>query len=323
MHIAMLLLVSAPSLAAAWPAGGSPACRCIQPWSAPVPSQRTAIYKNGMQIGVRGDYGASTCHRWEQNVTDLCGGINPPGYCEAEWCYVNASTCARPHIFSSLTFKPARGSTEPLAYSYETCGNLNSYDHKRHYAALKGKTLRLTYPGDYEYYTYTKQNGEKDGSHVAFIRDIAKDAGFTWGWTNISDASKAWSAANYGGSSYWACVHDIAINETDMCIGAFYVLPARRSMISFTDPLESLGFKLLVYGAARESFWELITKPFLVFTWNAWLVMAAAVFYVSCSLGYIQGKTGEHKKVTGKKTMVDRILTHRHLVKFEINKDNQ
>ena len=31
-----------------------------------------------------------------------------------------------------------------LVYSYETCGNKNSYDHDRHYAYLRGKHIRVS-----------------------------------------------------------------------------------------------------------------------------------------------------------------------------------
>ena len=35
-----------------------------------------------------------------------------------------------------------------LSYSYETCGNLNEYSDERHTRFLRGKHIRVSYPGD-------------------------------------------------------------------------------------------------------------------------------------------------------------------------------
>ena len=322
-----LLLPSAIEAQDSGSDGADPMCPCIQPWGEPAPSasstRKATGLVSGRQISVRGDYGASECRRWEENVTELCGGKNPPSYCLSEWCYVNASTCARPFVLSGFSFQPsAPWKTGSMAYSYETCGFLNSYDTHRHQETIKqASPLRLTYPGDYEYFTVTKPDGTKDGSHVAFIKKIMDDVDANgkpddnWKWTNLSADSRAWSKANKQGSSYWACVHDIAINRTDLCIGAFFVIPERRAMIPFTDTLENLAYKMLVFGK-QEGFWDLVYKPFLVFTTNAWLAMAAMVFYLSCALSLITAATGEAEEyISHLPTFVDRICAVFHIHK--------
>ena len=35
-----------------------------------------------------------------------------------------------------------------LAYSYETCGNVNSYSQERHYDIVRDKVFRVSYPGE-------------------------------------------------------------------------------------------------------------------------------------------------------------------------------
>ena len=188
----------------------------------------------------------------------------PPEFCSSSWCYVNSSNCARPHDAADMTFELTSGDDVygPLMYSYETCGNLNMYSIRRHYHALSGLTLRVTDPGAYEYYNYgTPGTASWDGSLVALFKDIAQEAGFSWTFQNNSDASTAWAAENKKGSSYWACVHDIAINNTDICVGSFFVIPARRALAPFTVAMQTIPYKLLVKKVASESFWDILTKP--------------------------------------------------------------
>ena len=53
--------------------------------------------------------------------------------------------------------------------SYETCGNLNAYSDEKHYTALRGQHLRVSYPGDSGsgYTLKTLPDGSKTGSVAA------------------------------------------------------------------------------------------------------------------------------------------------------------
>jgi hypothetical protein len=261
LRLALLLEVTT-TLVRAWPAGGAAECPCVQPWADAAPAVREARFPSATG-SVPGDYGASVCRAWDENVTALCGMPTPPEFCSSSWCYVNASDCYRPSDASHLAFEPAGfASSAPFTYSYETCGNLNAYSRARHYEVLQGKTLRVTgMPAD-QYYNYG-QPGQPgwDGSHVALFRDIAREAGLSWNFVNNSDASTAWAAANKKGSAYWACVHEIALNNTDICVGAFFVIPARRAMAPFTVAIESRPYRLLVPKVAGESFRVILLKP--------------------------------------------------------------
>jgi hypothetical protein len=97
--------------------------------------------------------------------------------------------------------------------SYETCGNLDSYAAEKHYSSLRGRHIRVSYPGDSStgYTILTNDDGSRDGSVVQFMRDIAADAGFTWEVHEVSPASRA----RYS-SSYSACTHEVALNRTDV-----------------------------------------------------------------------------------------------------------
>jgi len=82
--------------------------------------------------------------------------------------------------------------TADLVYSYETCGNLNSYTDDRHYAYLRGRHLRVSYPGDSGsgYTVLTKANGDKAGSVVDFMQQIAREGDFTYERVEVGQDSK-------------------------------------------------------------------------------------------------------------------------------------
>ena len=83
---------------------------------------------------------------------------------------------------------------------------------------MQGKTLRVSYPGDSGTgYTLTTRddNGQKTGSVVAFMNEIAAEGDFRYELHNVSEASTDWSARNAGGSSWTACVHEVALGETE------------------------------------------------------------------------------------------------------------
>ena len=116
-----------------------------------------------------------------------------------------------------------------LSYSYETCGNLNTYSETRHLKYLRGKHLRVSYPGDsgsgyselYECSScllilliaevpvavaalLTLPDESKAGSVVDFMREIAREAQFTWEVVPILDESRSLYS-----SSFTACVHQV------------------------------------------------------------------------------------------------------------------
>lgn len=106
-----------------------------------------------------------------------------------------------------------------LAYSYEACGNLNTYAPARHYDRVRDRIFRVSYPGDSSsgYTILTKDNGDKDGSMVKLMQEVADAGAFTLEIHTVSNASKS----RYS-SSYSACVHEVALNRTDICVGNFW-----------------------------------------------------------------------------------------------------
>eukprot|EP01043_Picozoa_sp_COSAG02_P070858 COSAG02_NODE_12716_length_1504_cov_5.242670_1_plen_449_part_10 len=181
-----------------------------------------------------------------------------------------------------------------LAYSYETCGNLNSYSEQRHFSALTGQTIRVSYPGDSgSGYTLYTENGEKKGSMVDFVKKLALDHGFYTIDVDVTQDSKdAVQSAFDSGSSFSACVHAVAIGQTDMCIGNFWLTNDRMLMAtSFTSPLYSDEFRLIVpVEAAKPSIWSRLLQPFIAtFSPAAWFYMGVLATYVSVAMLFVEG----------------------------------
>ena len=62
----------------------------------------------------------------------------------------------------------------------------------------------------------------KTGSVVEFMKSIANEVGFTWEVVPVTTASK-----DRFTSSFTACVHSVALNETDLCLGNFWLTGER------------------------------------------------------------------------------------------------
>ena len=204
---ACILLVTSPVVAQEEVAGAAE-CRCIDPWSAMLPDDTRTC--RDLSVQRQNDWGID-------NATLACVPLNygtfcashdnashhpacltaegqvvdsgQPEWCTGRWCYVNASTCTRPHSLAD-TAASASDTRAELYHSYETCGNLNAYTDARHYSYLRGRHLRVSYPGDSGsgYTLLTNADGSKSGSVVQFMRSIAKDAGFVSTQSNPTTA---------------------------------------------------------------------------------------------------------------------------------------
>jgi hypothetical protein len=128
---------------------------------------------------------------------------------------------------------------------------------------------------------------------VELMEKISEEAGFTWHIHIVGNKSNEKFS-----SSYTACVHEVALNETDFCIGSFWMTTERLLMTPFTGNIHRNDFKLVVYATEEFDYWSwsIITGPLMPFTTRAWLAICAVVFYVSLSLRVIEGDgLGLHK----------------------------
>lgn len=165
--------------------------------------------------------------RWDDTLHPEClvADDAQPGWCLSKWCYVDTANCARPNwpadtVWATASPAAAAGlDRSQLFVSYETCGFVNDYDDSRHKDTLLGQTYRVSFPGDSGsgYTLLTKDDGSKDGSVVQFMKDLKEETGFDWTIHEVTDTSRS----RYS-SSFTACVHEVALGETDLCIGNFW-----------------------------------------------------------------------------------------------------
>jgi hypothetical protein len=184
-----------------------------------------------------------------------------------------------------------------MAWSYEACGNLDSYSPNRYYDSLAGKTLRISYPGDSSsgYTIVTGADGSKDGSVVAFVEQIAREVGFSTEVRPVSAASRSRFA-----SSFTACVHEVALNATDLCVGNFWVTTERLLLAPFSSSIYQDEFVLIVRAHKQddrndlEKLQHMLFIPFRSFTGGAWGWIAVTIVYYAVVMHAVDPRSYAH-----------------------------
>eukprot|EP00971_Amphidinium_carterae_P037327 733795-Amphidinium_carterae.1 len=228
---ARLFLLACLVESAASQAAEDAACPCTDPFSdeallSQVSSGDCLETASGECLPL--DYGSS-CFEWDA-ATEPCLDSEEPlsaPWCFSAWCYVDPEKCERPHEFSA-----AWNLSSPFAFSYATCGSLDTYTSVDHVATLQSRKLRITYPGSAGsgYTVLQGTDGVWTGSFVEFSREIWQELGITPKVLALSNVSQQ----RFPYSSFSACVHDVALNKTDICIGNVWDLPDRLVMAPFT-----------------------------------------------------------------------------------------
>jgi len=133
----------------------------------------------------------------------------------------------------------------------------------------------------------------RDGSIVRFAQSIFEKFGLDWEQVPISEeSSKAYNA-----STFDACMHDVSLNNTDICVGSVWPFEFRRQISSFTTSISTLGLRLVVKkkNEGSLSFKERLKQPFKPFSSALWLALIAALVYAGYAAyildasGYVRG----------------------------------
>jgi hypothetical protein len=186
-------------------------------------------------------YGALQCLKWDEYSTDpVCTNDDKAAaYCGHKFCYVDPNNCNVPYDRSA--YFPG------LYYSYQMCGYLNDFSDNDNYEEVKKlmPSIRVSFPVGSSGGTYTVMrdpiSGELVGSVVEFAKLMfeqpAHNLSIRWDFREISAESKA----QHPQSLYTACVKDVALGKTDLCIGDFWQTTERLIMSSFTIAIFSEG----------------------------------------------------------------------------------
>jgi hypothetical protein len=242
---------------------GDPECPCVDPWANRSSLAQSGLYDEEAECVRAADgsvclpltYGTS-CAAWDDELlfptcidSDGRKRRGRPSYCRREFCYVDREACDRDPEPTRL-FAPALAH---LSYSYTTCGNLDEYTPKRYVDLLGRRTLRVSYPSDSGsgFTLITRADGEKAGSVVEFMDVAIASHQLSTREVEVSKASRKL----YPLSSFTACVHDVALNRTDICLGNFWVRRRARSPAprALTFPAPAVGSWAQVRPRARAS----------------------------------------------------------------------
>ena len=296
----LLVLVAATAIAQV-PDGhpGSTECACIDPFNHSALDGNCPLRRatDGVCYAAPG-YGGLGCRRYDLTspTAECTARLDhvPPLWCDASWCWVDPRNCTRPkdttHFFRGTPYAD-------LTFSYETCGNVNEFSDVGRTEALQGVELRVSFPGNSGsgYTITTVQEGamgvggtRRDGSVVRFFAQLAQDYGATWREVPISAASRTFSPQ----SSFTACVHELALNATDLCIGNFWPTADRQRLVSFTVPIYTDEFRLVVPKVNTTKGLDVILvlgAPFEPFTSGTWLGLVLTALYFGVIMWLTEG----------------------------------
>ena len=132
---------------------------------------------------------------------------------------------------------------------------------------------------------------------------FGQDAGFSWVEKHITAASRA----RFNTSSFTACVHDVALNETDICIGNFWMTPQRLHMAAFTQTIYDDSFSLVARARGSEDpTWDYyFAKPLKPFSMGAWAGIIGCVMYMSTAMIVIESNSAQEESTENLEVMLN------------------
>ena len=273
-------------------AAGDDNCRCIDPadrgmtGANDTPLNFTAslcpLKHNGTCYS--STYGADSCLTHDETHTPACRSPSPPPWCKYSWCYVDAKACERP-FQTSRFFPDIKVDNTPLSYSYATCGSLDYFLRSDEELRRLNRKVRISFPNGTSGTGYTmmrvsdEEEGFKDsagtdtrmtGSFVHFMNDLFAFYGIEWIVTPISEESEQYA------DRWTNCIHEVAINRTDMCWSDFWMTESRL-FLSNMMIMYPVDFKIMVRKQTRKeaTFSSMLEVPFMPFTWPLWSVIIA------------------------------------------------
>ena len=262
----------------------------------------------------------STCQKWDAR-TFPCTGVDPqPGWCRSEWCYVDSTDCVGTlAVQSQYVFRGRRvPASAGLSYSYGTCGFVDDYSVRKASAALSNRTIRVTAPGiDSPTPHFWREDGDGNiaahgnvwkGPMAAFLDFLSTsyDINFV-----VQPLSRSSIENNGYENEWWACVFEVAIGATDMCIGDFWLTEARQSMLApyatFSNLISSTQYLLVAkteVRGKRTSFADTIAVPLRPFTPNLWACLIGAILIHGIAYWVAENATAAARRQT--KAQMDR-----------------
>ncbi|CAK8997640.1 unnamed protein product [Durusdinium trenchii] len=249
-------------------ASGSFECPCINNSSEGFAQLREKL----PEFNVSNDYGLDGCKAYDVGHRNLGCARNALSFCSKSWCYVDVKLCrqndekckdegdkpgsrasphcrSRPHVRSN-PLSDVTG-TE-VFYSYETCGNINSYSDddlfKVHAGNVVAGAVLAWPPWVVHEQGIDEKQSEFRGPEYNFFQHVLNlfDPDISLNVTLSGYTNQSVAITNDTSGGYSACVYDVAVGNYDVCIADLWITPERRLLTTFLPPLREDTFYLVV-----------------------------------------------------------------------------
>lgn len=197
-------------------------------------------------------------------------------WCGRSWCYIDPKNCTLENEESSLFLGKA--------YSFATCGYMDTFLGPALIASLKEKNLKVAfaantggYLGAYNNKGSFAVNNDWDGPVVEFITRAALSAEFSIEIVSPPDHLRA-DANEYldSATNFDFCVYAAALGYVDFCVGSFTVTTNRASYAPWFV-LGEHAIQIVTFQQRPESalkrFWDDASTILKPFEWRVWIVM--------------------------------------------------
>ena len=246
-------------------------------------------------------FGSGSCATWDANTgVGMCSTKTPPqAHCGQPWCFVDSRSCARGSRRTAFRY---RGRLVPpnasLSYSYATCGALDLFTRPLDanvgmLRRLQNLTLRASFPltlgGGTPHFWRLNADGALDagGTNIAGpIWSMVKSFETIYGVTIQPQHLSSSSLELNNQDSWQACIHEVAINATDICLADVWAFAWRLGYLApvgtFSTPFAQAHYHLVAQDQAahtkREtSFWDNLQIPLKPFTPELWACFIGCV----------------------------------------------
>lgn len=264
-----------------------------------------AVANLSAPLGVPPSYGLEGCKPYDMALRSGfadCTIVPPPEYCSLSWCYVDEEICQVRRMCLGSEVRPycrdrPRKATQAsshvdfmLFYSYETCGNLDTYTSERVHEESFNVTYVATPMESRPWSFVVETSGEPVGIvtdlETAAVQVLHSDLIF------MQDVTAA-SLQRFPTSSWSACLHDIAIGVVDMCFGDFWVSKERLIYVSFLPALYQDEFRLVAQTTSGDTMMTIMEQPFLPFEWELWISVFSFLIVAGLLLAFAEREHNE------------------------------
>ena len=304
------------------------------PFSSSNPCDGAMSEANGVECILSEEYGLGECKEHDLGELSSCKNtLNLPPYCTREWCFVDPNNCStRPHEPSKFKFNGIP-MTEAVSYSYQTCNEVDKWTNAKDfsngaYERLRGRTLRVGVPIPNTETKYLQKGGlDPKGPMWEFMEFIAEEVNMTLNLQIISQESIDKAEQNH---NWWGCIHEVATNVTDICIGDFWASPSRRAYMSpvgtFTAAMGTADFYFVTKlgDETKVGGNDKFTHPLKPF--NGELRWILLIVWLTTSFVYVNVERIAHfrrKSIREEKFFGSKIRTSKEATEIEVDSERE